>query len=281
MSAPPYMQLYVADYTADVQALTCEQDGAYWRLLRAMWRAEGKLPNVPAKLALIVGLPLDRWTKISPDVLELFVRRGGVLTHKRITSELVKSGAKSAARSEAGKRGGSAKANKNKDQGIAIATILPQQKPSILEPEPEPEPERIEPTVANASVPEWQRMLVEAKDAIGEAGDFTRPAMHHARDLKALVEPSSGEPCTWDEVIDAIRMVAIRQTAKRKPIPSWQWVQADAWALRDKRLNAAAPSVADIAQHRSTGPPPGASFTAQRSAEQAEVHRRVMESENG
>lgn len=135
MSAPPYMSVYIADYTADVQALTCEQDGAYWRLLRAMWRAKGKLPNNPQKLATITGLPLERWLEIGPDVVALFQRRGGSLTHKRVTQELNKVASKSEARSEAGKRGVVEKARKNSRLGQAIASGLPKQTPSISEPE--------------------------------------------------------------------------------------------------------------------------------------------------
>lgn len=135
MSAPPYMNVYIADYTADVQALTCEQDGAYWRLLRAMWRANGKLPNVPQKLATICGLSLDRWQEIGPDVVALFQRRGGSLTHKRLNEELNKIAAKSEVRSEAGKRGAAKKASKNNGKASAIASDLPKQTPSISEPE--------------------------------------------------------------------------------------------------------------------------------------------------
>lgn len=75
---------------------------------------------------------------------------------------------------------------------------------------------------------------------------MTATAMHHAADLRALVEPTSGEPCTWDEVLAAIAMTAMRQRAKRKPIRSWAWVRDDALALRDKRLNAANPDVAQV-----------------------------------
>lgn len=135
MSAPPYMNVYIADYTADVQALTCEQDGAYWRLLRAMWRAGGKLPNNPQKLATITGLPLERWLEIGDDVVALFQRRGGSLRHKRLTTELNKVASKSEVRSEAGKRGAVQKARKNSRVAQAIASDLPKQTPSISEPE--------------------------------------------------------------------------------------------------------------------------------------------------
>ncbi len=90
MSAPPYMKLYVAEWTADTQHLTCEQDGAYGRLVRAMWRAEGSLPADPVLLARIAGLEPRRWREISPQVLELFTLKDGKLAHKRLAKEAKK-----------------------------------------------------------------------------------------------------------------------------------------------------------------------------------------------
>jgi len=135
VSAPPYMQLYVAEYTAAVQGLTCEQDGAYWRLLRAMWIAHGKLPRSPQKLAVIVGVSLDHWTEIGSDVLALFDVKGDTITHKRLLAELRKASAKSEARKEAGKRGGQKKASNFKENSLANATVLPEQKATISESE--------------------------------------------------------------------------------------------------------------------------------------------------
>ncbi len=106
MAAPPYMKLYVADWTADTQALTCEQDGAYWRIVRAMWRAGGTLANDPKTLALIVGLSEARWALLGEDVLALFVRRGAMLTHRRIRSEAKKYRETVAQRASAGRAGG-------------------------------------------------------------------------------------------------------------------------------------------------------------------------------
>lgn len=90
--------------------------------------------------------------------------------------------------------------------------------------------------------PDWKTMLVEARQAAGDVGDFTRPAMLHAGDLRRLVEPLSGEPCEWSEVLDAIRMTCARQAARGKQLTTWAWVRDDAIALRDKRLTAHMPS---------------------------------------
>ena len=90
MTAPPYMKLYVAEWTADTQHLTCEQDGAYGRLVRAMWRAEGALPADPDMLARIVGLTPKEWAAIAVPVLALFSIKDGFLAHKRLQKEVRK-----------------------------------------------------------------------------------------------------------------------------------------------------------------------------------------------
>ncbi len=128
------MQVYVADYTADVQHLSCEQDGAYWRILRAMWRAGGALPNDPRKLANICGVSAARWAKISPDVMALLSVEDGLLTQKRLGVEIEKANRKSKKRSEAGKLGAEARALKNNETPQANAEPL-------LKHSPEPEPE--------------------------------------------------------------------------------------------------------------------------------------------
>lgn len=131
MSAPPYMQVWIADWTADVQHLSCEQDGAYWRLIRAMWRNHGELSNCPRKLALIVGLSVKKWTAISAEVLAFFDDDGTVLTHGKLTKTIISVREKSSKRSAAGELGGAAKALKSNKPPLANATILPEQTAGI------------------------------------------------------------------------------------------------------------------------------------------------------
>lgn len=138
MASPPFMQLFVALWTSEVQHLTCEQDGAYFRLIRAMWTAGGALPNVHRKLATICGLSEDRWAEIGPDVLEFFQRRGGTLTHKKVSEQLAVASAKKSSRMRAGKLGGLAKARKNKEKAVANATVLLKHLKDIRKKEPLP-----------------------------------------------------------------------------------------------------------------------------------------------
>jgi len=135
MASPPYMTVWVADWTADTQHLSCEQDGAYWRLIRALWRAHGVLPNDERKLAHIVGLSVKKWRAISDDVMEFFEVDEASVQHEKLTITLLSVAQKSEERATAGAKGGRAKALKRLKPVLANATglppVLPQQTASI------------------------------------------------------------------------------------------------------------------------------------------------------
>lgn len=174
------MQLYVADYLGDTRHLTTEQHGAYLLLLMAMWRANGTLPDEETRLARMVGLSVVKWRKIAADVMAFFVRADGLISQRRLTLELQKAVEKSAKRSEAGKRGGHAKALKDNGLGLANATVLP-----CHSSEPEPYSKRVT-NVTLVRSPDlflefWARWPVKK----------SRKAAHAAY-LKALKETDHG-----------------------------------------------------------------------------------------
>lgn len=133
MSAPPYMPLYVADYLADTTHLTAVEHGAYLLLLMSMWRAGGRLPADDARLAKLTRLSPKEWADVRESVLSFFTRRGGHLTHKRITKERAKYDDKIVRLSNAGKKGASEKRSKNKGKRSSLAST------TLKQPEPEPE----------------------------------------------------------------------------------------------------------------------------------------------
>jgi len=247
----PFMQLYVADYLGDTRHLTTEQHGAYLLILMTMWRAGGYLPNDDAKLARIAGLSVAKWRKLSPDILDLLTVDGDQVTQARLLKEIENANEKSSKRSEAGKLGVAAKSLKNNNVPQANAEPL-------LKHSSEPEPD-IYITTINARAPDdpndWARMLAEATVAAGDQLDRTSPGVAHAAELRALVEPVSGEPCLWSEVLDAIAMVRTRSERTRKPIRSWSWIREDAIKLRDIRLGAAMPGVVVPMVPSGAGPP--------------------------
>lgn len=119
--SPPWMPLYVADYLADTTHLSASEHGAYLLLIMNYWQ-KGSLPKDDAILARICRMSSREWSK-SRDVLQALFGDGW--THHRIDSELEKARIKSEARAECGSRGGKAKALKDNDARLAIATILP------------------------------------------------------------------------------------------------------------------------------------------------------------
>jgi len=120
-----FKQLYVGDYLSKTLHLTTEQHGAYLLLLMTMWRAGAKLPNDPAKLARIARVTPKRWAAIWAEISEFFIIEDGHISNDRLTKEHKKAVSISQERKTAGRKGGEAKALKNKEHGVANATVLP------------------------------------------------------------------------------------------------------------------------------------------------------------
>ncbi|MDW9444834.1 DUF1376 domain-containing protein [Sinorhizobium meliloti] len=129
MSERPFMQLYVSDFIGDTLHLSTEQIGAYMLLLMAMWNAGGRLPNDDAKLARVVRMSVKKWKAIEDDLLGFFDVTDREIHHNRLTKELQKSERKSQLRADAGAKGGSSKALKDKEARLANASDLPQHSP--------------------------------------------------------------------------------------------------------------------------------------------------------
>jgi len=128
------MPLYIADYLADTTHLTRSEHGAYLLLLMSMWRAGGRLPADDAKLAKLAQCSPDEWSDMRATILEFFKRRGGLLTHKRVTAEI----ARYENRIERSRKGGKSSASKKTNENNEILPILVEAKTNQPEPEPEP-----------------------------------------------------------------------------------------------------------------------------------------------
>lgn len=148
MSSVPYLPFYPADYLADTRHLTTEQHGAYLLLLMSAWNTGGRLPNNDSKLARMAGVSLRRWRAIADDILEYWTEDGDEIVSERLVKEHQKATAKSELRSRAGKRGGKAKALKNKQSTLANAIAKP-----CHSPEPEPLATNVAKEKARASAP--------------------------------------------------------------------------------------------------------------------------------
>lgn len=129
---------------------------------------------------------------------------------------------------------------------------------TLLSPHNEPP---YEPSVASddtGAAPDWVARLREARDLAADALDDTSPAVHHARDLRMLCEAE--EPCTWGEVLDAIRAEAAKARTRGKRLRSWTWVRDTALQFRDRRLAGLPQPQAVNANERSRPDPRQAAF---------------------
>lgn len=129
VSERPFMQLYVSDFVGDTLLLSAEHIGVYLLLLIALWNAHGTLPMDDVKLARVARMSVENWRTIWTDLEQFFEVSETSISHGRLSRELLKAVGKSVSRSEAGRKGGKAKALKDKNTGLANAMPLPRHLP--------------------------------------------------------------------------------------------------------------------------------------------------------
>lgn len=133
MNAPPFMPLYVADYLGDTTHLTVTEHGAYLLLLMAMWRAGGKLPADPKKLARFAHLTAAQWARNGATLLAFFAVEDDAITHSRMSVEREKYAAAVRRKRRLLSDGSHAKSLKGKKL-VAAASAF-----GTRQPEPEPD----------------------------------------------------------------------------------------------------------------------------------------------
>lgn len=129
MSEKPFMQLYVGEFVGDTLALSAEHIGAYMLLLIALWNADGELEDDEETLSRVARVSVERWRVLWAKLARYFEIADGKISHNRVTKELDRFARKRAARSEAGRKGGIAKALKDKRSGVANAMPMPRHLP--------------------------------------------------------------------------------------------------------------------------------------------------------
>lgn len=87
-SKPSHIPLFPDAYLRDTTHLTTEEHGAYFLLLMAAWgSSDCSLPNDERRLAALTKLPVARWRKIAPTVLEFWTIDKGRISQKRLRKE--------------------------------------------------------------------------------------------------------------------------------------------------------------------------------------------------
>lgn len=84
-----WMPLYTGDWDGDTAHLSCEEDGAYGRLIRTYWR-KGPPADDDLTLSRIVRMDLRAWRKLRPTIESFFQVADGVWRHKRVDAELIR-----------------------------------------------------------------------------------------------------------------------------------------------------------------------------------------------
>ena len=85
---PSHIPLFPDAYHRDTTHLTTEEHGAYFLLLMAAWGStDCTLPNDERRLAALAKMPVAKWRKIAPTVLEFWTIEKGRIFQGRLLKE--------------------------------------------------------------------------------------------------------------------------------------------------------------------------------------------------
>lgn len=133
MEKPPAFQFYPKDFLSDEDqaVMSCEQAGAYIRLICHAWN-EGSIPDDAVKCARLAGSEPKRFTsQIWPSVRPCFrLKEGDRLVHLRLEREFEKQREFSARQRDKGIAG--AKARYSRGHASAIAQAEPNASSSVF-----------------------------------------------------------------------------------------------------------------------------------------------------
>ena len=135
MGSLPYYSWYPSDFKSSTSHFTFDERAIYRELLDWSW-LNGPLPEDDRRLASIAGCTLKRWRAASVQVLSKFSANGEGLVNGRLESIRLKTKEKCAARAEAGRAGGLAKAKQLPSKSVAKGVAKPKHPKS--EPKPDP-----------------------------------------------------------------------------------------------------------------------------------------------
>lgn len=101
--------MYWADYVADTMHFNTFQHGIYLLLIASYWRRGGPISAEPGEVATMARTTKDKLARYGNPVLAMFTCKDGLLHHKRIDLEILKTSDRLAAARANGRAGGLAK----------------------------------------------------------------------------------------------------------------------------------------------------------------------------
>lgn len=234
MSTHPYIPLYVDDFDAATAHLTLEEDGAYNRLLRLCWRTPGcSLPNDMAWIARKIRVTPEVFERVAQPVLdEFFVLVRGRLVQRRLRDEYDNISRKKSARVAAGKKGGTAKAQKTHDNPASNASVLPSDTRAFPEPYPEP----------YKNPPKPPRDRAAETDGFEEFWSAYPRKTSKGTARKAYVSALRKAPA--DRILAGVRRYRFSDEQKFIPHPT-TWLNGERWADGEGALPPDPPPEAD------------------------------------
>jgi uncharacterized protein YdaU (DUF1376 family) len=120
----PWFPLHVDDHLFETKHLSCEQHGAYLRLMLMYFRTERPLPTDDDQLLNIVGLTKARWLKAKSALSQFFREENGLWVHDLWEAQIIERRRRHEAKVEVSRKGGFAR-NRNKKHNEISASPLP------------------------------------------------------------------------------------------------------------------------------------------------------------
>jgi len=82
-----WMPVFIGDHLAETMHLTAAQQGGYFLLQMAAWRAAGTLPNDDARLAAIARMSAAEWAENRATLADFFTVADGTWRHEGLSAE--------------------------------------------------------------------------------------------------------------------------------------------------------------------------------------------------
>jgi len=123
----PAFQFYPKDWfsSRNVRRMTLEQRGGYWELLCHEWLEDDcSLPDDDDELAFLSGLN-DKWPECSKNIRKCFEKRGKKLFNLRLLEEREKQEAFRKKCSDAGRKSGEVRRNKDLEPKVGATIVQP------------------------------------------------------------------------------------------------------------------------------------------------------------